>query len=152
MTEFELMLSTYRGSVYPWHCDQMGHMNVMWYVGKFDEASWQLFAMIGLTTAHLQREGRIMGAVDQQISYLRELFAGDVIEIRSEILEMRPKAIRFRHQMRNAHSGEPVATTVLTAVHIDREVRRSCPFPEEICERARTLMHSDQRSAVSPQL
>jgi len=23
---------TYRGTVYPWHCDQMGHMNVMWYV------------------------------------------------------------------------------------------------------------------------
>ena len=28
---------TYRGTVYPWHCDHMGHMNVMWYVGKFDE-------------------------------------------------------------------------------------------------------------------
>ena len=31
---------TYRGTVYPWQCDHMGHMNVMWYVGKFDEASW----------------------------------------------------------------------------------------------------------------
>jgi len=30
---------TYRGLVYPWHCDHMGHMNVMWYTGKFDEAS-----------------------------------------------------------------------------------------------------------------
>ena len=24
---------TYRGIVYPWHCDHMGHKNVMWYVG-----------------------------------------------------------------------------------------------------------------------
>jgi acyl-CoA thioester hydrolase len=31
---------TYRGVVYPWHCDHMGHMNVMWYVGRFDEATW----------------------------------------------------------------------------------------------------------------
>jgi acyl-CoA thioesterase FadM len=31
---------TYRGTVYPWHCDHIGHMNVMWYVGKFDEATW----------------------------------------------------------------------------------------------------------------
>jgi acyl-CoA thioester hydrolase len=30
---------TYRGTIYPWHCDHMGHMNVMWYVGKFDEAT-----------------------------------------------------------------------------------------------------------------
>jgi acyl-CoA thioester hydrolase len=29
----------YRGTIYPWHCDHMGHMNVMWYVGKFDEAT-----------------------------------------------------------------------------------------------------------------
>ena len=27
---------TYRGLVHQWHCDHMGHMNVMWYVGKFD--------------------------------------------------------------------------------------------------------------------
>ena len=44
----DLML-TYRGAVYPWHCDQMGHMNVMWYVGKFDEATWNLFAAMGVT-------------------------------------------------------------------------------------------------------
>ena len=29
---------TYRGTIYPWHCDHMGHMNIMHYVGKFDEA------------------------------------------------------------------------------------------------------------------
>lgn len=27
------------GSAYPWHCDHVGHMNVMWSVGKFDEAT-----------------------------------------------------------------------------------------------------------------
>ena len=41
-------VETYRGAVYPWHCDHMGHMNVMWYVGKFDEATWHLFRMVGL--------------------------------------------------------------------------------------------------------
>ena len=40
---------TYRGVVYPWHCDHMGHMNVMWYVGKFDEGTWQFMAAIGAT-------------------------------------------------------------------------------------------------------
>ena len=36
-------ITTYKGTVYPWHCDHVGHMNVMWYVGKFDEATWNLF-------------------------------------------------------------------------------------------------------------
>ena len=40
---------TYKGAVYPWQCDHIGHMNVMWYVGKFDEANWNFLATLGLT-------------------------------------------------------------------------------------------------------
>ena len=38
---------TCRSVIYPWHCDHMGHMNVMWYVGKFDEATWHFLAAVG---------------------------------------------------------------------------------------------------------
>ena len=80
---------TYRGTVYPWHCDQMGHMNVMWYVGKFDEATWQLFAAAGITPSYLRTQQRGMVAVDQRLSYRGELYAGDVISVRSAIIEFR---------------------------------------------------------------
>ena len=56
-------VETYRGTVYPWHCDHMGHMNVMWYVGKFDEATWHLFRMVGLSSPWLKANGRGMAAV-----------------------------------------------------------------------------------------
>ena len=49
---------TYRGAVYPWHCDHVGHMNVMWYVGKFDEATWNLFLQVGITPAYLREQAR----------------------------------------------------------------------------------------------
>jgi len=26
--------ATYRGTVYPWQCDHVGHMNIMWYAGN----------------------------------------------------------------------------------------------------------------------
>jgi hypothetical protein len=32
----------------------MGHMNVMWYVGKFDEATWNLGALMGMTAQYLR--------------------------------------------------------------------------------------------------
>ena len=80
-------LLTYRGTVYPWHCDHVGHMNVMWYVGKFDEASWQLFNALGLSRAYLRSAQRGMAAVDQHISYLQELHAGAVVCVRSRVLE-----------------------------------------------------------------
>ena len=130
------LLDTYRGAVYPWHCDHMGHMNVMWYVGKFDEATWQFFSMIGLTPEFLRRQRRGMAAVEQRIAYERELVAGDIVEVGSAALEVRDRVIRFVHEMRNAESGEVAAVTTLTAVHLDTETRKATAFPAEIKSRA----------------
>jgi acyl-CoA thioester hydrolase len=130
---------TYRGAVYPWHCDQVGHMNVMWYVGKFDEATWNLFLRAGITPAYLRSNHRGMAAVDQHIEYRRELRAGDLLTIRSEVLEIEGRKIRFRHEMTNEETGDVAAVTTLLGVHMDTQARKSCPFPPEIVVRARTL-------------
>ena len=132
-----VMGETYRGAVYPWHCDQMGHMNVMWYVGKFDEATWNLFAELGVTSAFLRDHSRGMAAVQQNITYKRELLAGDVIAVRSGVLEIRDKVIKFVHEMRQAATGEISAVCVLTAVHMDLKARKSTPFPAHIVQRGR---------------
>ena len=118
----------------------MGHMNVMWYVSKFDEATWHIFARVGLTPSFLRQHDRGMAGVQQNISYKRELRAGDIVAIQSGILEMREKVIRFFHEMRNEETGEISAVTVLTAVHIDTRTRKSCPFPEEILARGRQII------------
>src|SRR5512136_1062582 len=97
---------TYRGTIYPWHCDHMGHMNVMWYVGKFDEATWHLLAAAGFTAKRMREEGMGMVAVD-------------LITIRSSIQEVREKAILFMHEMTNEETHEVAARTFLTGVCID---------------------------------
>jgi acyl-CoA thioester hydrolase len=75
-------ITTYRGTVYPWHCDHMGHMNVMWYVGKFDEAVWNLLLEIGLTPSYLRSQDRGMAALKQSVEYIKELRPGDVVHVR----------------------------------------------------------------------
>jgi acyl-CoA thioester hydrolase len=130
--------ATYRGTVYPWHCDHVGHMNIMWYVGKFDEANWNFFARLGLTPAYLRESGRGMAAVQQNITYKRELLAGDIVEVRSVLLELRDKSIRFRHEMRNGETGELAAICEITGVHLDRRERRAVSFSEAIRGRAAT--------------
>lgn len=132
--------TTYRGVVYPWQCDHMGHMNVMWYVGKFDEATWNLFLAIGLTPSCLRENSRGMAAVRQDIAYRRELHAGDVVAIRSGVLEIREKVVRFFHEMRNEATGDISAVTVLTGVHMDTRARKSCPFPDEVIARGRAMI------------
>jgi acyl-CoA thioester hydrolase len=108
----------------------------MWYVGKFDEANWNLFARLGLTPSYLRSSGRGMAAVQQNIAYTRELLAGDIVEIRSHLLELRDKSIRFRHDMTNAETGELAAWCEITAVHLDRGLRKSAPFAAAIREAA----------------
>jgi acyl-CoA thioester hydrolase len=132
--------ATYRGTVYPWQCDHVGHMNIMWYVGKFDEANWNLLARIGLTPSYLRETGRGMAAVQQNISYKRELLAGDIVEIRSELLEIGVKSIRFRHEMRNAETGEIAAICETIGVHMDRHARKSTPFADAVRTTAAALL------------
>jgi acyl-CoA thioester hydrolase len=132
--------ATYRGTVYPWQCDHIGHMNIMWYVGKFDEANWNLFARVGLTPSYLRDSGSGLAAVQQNITYKRELLAGDIVEIKSSLLEIRERSIRFRHEMRNAETGEVAAVCEITGVHMDRQARKSAPFADTIRRTAAKLL------------
>jgi acyl-CoA thioester hydrolase len=122
----------YRGTVYPWQCDHVGHMNIMWYVGKFDEANWNLFARIGLTPTYIRESGYGMAGVQQNIAYKRELMAGDIVEVKSVLLEIRDKSIRFMHEMRNVETGEVAATCEITAVHLDRRARKAVAFTDAV--------------------
>lgn len=134
---------TYRGTVYPWHCDHVGHMNVMWYAGKFDEATWQFFNQLGLTPSYLRSAKRGMAAVDQHISYVQELHAGDVITVRTKLLEVKERSIRFVHEMTHDENNEVVARTTLKAVHMDTDARKSCAFAESIAARAASMLAAE---------
>ena len=133
------MVETYRGTVYPWHCDHMDHMNVMGYVGKFDEGTWNFFSMLGLTASKL-RSGEVhLAAVQQNIGYRKELYPGDTIAVRSGVLELREKVLRFRHELYNTENGEVASTCEFTVVCLDPQARKSRPFPAECAVRARGL-------------
>jgi acyl-CoA thioester hydrolase len=133
-------LLTYRGSVYPAECDHMGHMNVAFYVAKFDQATWQLFAAIGLTRARFDADGSGMAGLEQHIEYKRELHPGDVITVTSAVVEVRNKVIRFFHEMRNDVTGEVAATMGVVAAHLDTVARKARPFPDDIREKAESMV------------
>ena len=131
---------TYRGMVHQWHCDHMGHMNVMWYVGKFDEATWNLGAMMGMTSDYLKQARRGMAAVEQRIVYRREALAGDIIVIRSALLEVRTKSVRFVHEMFRGEGGDHLATMVVIGVHIDIVERKSTQFDPQIVAKSQGMV------------
>ena len=140
-------IETYRGVVYPWQMDHMDHMNVQFYTARFDEATWHLFAALGMTTSYFKSNRRGMAALEQRTLYKKELHAGALIRITSELLEMKPKTIRFLHRMYDTESGAEVATTELVGAHIDTDARKALPFPEEIVKRQAVLIAAGAGSA-----
>ncbi len=131
---------TYRGAVYPSECDHVGHMNVAYYVAKFDGGTWNLFGLLGLTPSYLRDQGRGMAAVQQNITYKRELMPGDLVTVRTRLLEIRERVIRFEHTMTNGETGEVAATADLTGVHLDTTTRRACSFPESVLAAGRAMI------------
>ncbi len=127
---------TFRGVVYPWQLDQMGHMNVQFYTARFDEATWHFFAALGITPDYLRAQGRAMMAVDQHTQYRKELLAGALIVITSEFVKLGRSSVCFRHSMRDAISGEEVAASELVGVHVDAATRKPVPVPADFARRA----------------
>ncbi|APD05938.1 hypothetical protein UJ101_00391 [Flavobacteriaceae bacterium UJ101] len=126
------MLKTYQGTVYPWNCDHMNHMNVQFYVEKFDQATWNLFSNLGLTSNYLKENNVGMVALEQNIQYLKEVLAGDNLSIESEVLEVKGKTIRFRHVMKNLESNVIVSETELVGLHINTLERKGIHLPDFI--------------------
>jgi acyl-CoA thioester hydrolase len=59
------LIPTYRGAVYPRHLDHMGHMNVRFYVAKFDSAVWHLFDRIGVTPDYIRAHDHLVDYSEQ---------------------------------------------------------------------------------------
>lgn len=134
------MIDTYRGVVYPDQLDHMGHMNVQWYTAKFDEATWHLFSAAGITSEYIRKNNRGMAGLEQTTKYKAEVMSGDLLHIKSKVLEVKDKTIRFIHTMYNSETGVIVATSELVAAHLDREKRKACSLPGDVHKKCLTLM------------
>ena len=99
--------------------------------------------MMGMTAQYLKDAKRGMAAVDQRIAYRREALPGDVVTIRTAVIEVRPKSVRFVHEMRRGDLGDLLATMVVTGVHIDGVGRRATEFDKQIHAKSLAMKVAD---------
>ena len=142
-------IETFRGFVYPWVIDHVGHMNVQFYSARFDEASWQFLARLGLSLSYLERYDRGAVAVGQRTQYKREVLAGTPLHITTELLELGRTSIRFIHRMYDTETKEEVAVTELVGVYFDTSIRTSAPLPEFVREKAEELLADRAEASLS---
>jgi len=141
-------VETYRGTVFPWECDANGHMNVRFYVGKFDEGTWQFMAQIGASREELARRNCGPMAVSQNIAYRRELVPGDTVVVRTSVVALGKSSCRFRHVMSDTASGAIVAEMEIVGVFVDLAGRKAMPVWPELRAKAEALMESAPAKAA----
>lgn len=148
------MIETARGTVHEWQRDPMGHINVRACMEFLDEACWQFYAMLGMTPSLLRSGALHLAALQQNISYQKELYPGDTVAVRTGVLEIREKVLRFRHELFNTETGNICSICDFmspcacagdgihsdTVVCLNPESRKSQAFPENVAAKARELI------------
>ncbi len=121
---------TYKGVAMPWECDSNRHLNVMYYVNKFEQAGSNFMHEMGLNELATNPELGVV-ALEQKINYFNEVHADDILKIQSSLLDINAKAFTVLHEMYHARTNEVLSTMKIVFVLFDRVNRCALPFPAE---------------------
>lgn len=131
-----MFVETHLGRVAASECDHLGHMNVQFYVSKVSDAAWHVMTSIGITPAFIRERRQAPAAVRQEIAYLRELLAGDLIRMESGVLEASERKLTFFHRLTKVETGQVAMTSRVYTVNMDLDARRSTPLDAGVLARA----------------
>ena len=132
MTEWR---ETGRGVVLPWMCDHFGHMNVRHYASDFDDASFHIWSLAGVTVDDFERHGCVTVVASTRIKFLRELPVGRLFLIQSGIIKIGTKSVTFQQKMTDANTDILHAVNEVVEVFFDSTARASMPIPDDIRDR-----------------
>ncbi|MFP3945204.1 MAG: acyl-CoA thioesterase, partial [Alphaproteobacteria bacterium] len=124
------------GFVNTWECDEMGHMNVQFYMAKLDEGLHHLRAALDMPPA-TAASGLALRAANVHVRFLAEQRASDTLVIRGGVAEADEDGLTVYSEMINP-AAERVAATFRTRLEAwDRKANAPAPVPPDVLTRAR---------------
>lgn len=123
---------TVRGVVFPWQCDQFGHLNVRWYAHWFDDAAFHIWPCNGITFRRMQELGAHTVSARTTTDFIQEVAAGDLVVVSSAFIRLGRSSVTYLHRMHSAETGIEHARQETVEVFFDPVTRKSAPIPAEI--------------------
>ncbi len=120
-------LETYRGTVHRWEVDNVDHFTVAYYFERFEDATLGLLHVLGLDPGSLVGTGRACATLHCHVRYLRELRMGDILHIRSGVIDAGANDLILGHQVFD--SGDAVLCTTVTQRVALVELGSRAPVP-----------------------
>jgi carnitine 3-dehydrogenase len=141
-------LELHAAEVVPDWLDYNGHMTEHRYLEVFADATDALLARLGVDAAYLA-SGRSLYTVETRIRYLSDCRAGTRLAVATLLLGHDDKRVSLVHEMRDAATGEAIATGEHMLLHVDTKASRSSPMPAELVARVAAL-EADHRPPAPP--
>lgn len=129
-SEGSVPVETFRGVVFPWHCDAMGHMSVQHQMPLLDNAAYHLLGFFGPTAGEVDGRNAGWADVSHEIRYLHELVAGDLLVLASGILSVGRSSLRHRTILSRRPDGKPCTILEGVTVRFDLEARKATPLSD----------------------
>jgi len=127
---------THRSTASMWNCDEMGHLNVRYYVAKADSAATHMANILGLGPRLLTDSGWLLRPLDHHVRFLREVHAGAGLYIESSVLSIGETTIRLCHEIRRSIDQGLSATLTGDLELVHKQSGTAVPFPAEFRARA----------------
>lgn len=112
------MIEVARNSVQSWEIDQMGHMNVQFYVQRASDGLAALAIQLGLGPRRARERGLYWHTCDMHVRFLRERRVGAAFLMRAGVISAQSDRLRVYLEMVGTVSG-----AVAAAFTLDMELR-----------------------------
>ena len=120
-------LEVWRGGVNTWECDEMGHLNVRFYVARAMEGLVGLASALGMRDAFREHANATLMIKDHHIRFLREARDRAPLHMVAGVLEMYDAEARLLQLLIHSATGELAATFQTVVAHTT--ARDGRPFP-----------------------
>lgn len=132
-------IEVWRGGVNTWECDEMGHLNVRFYVARAMEGLVGLAAAIGLPGAFRLNSPATLIVRDHHIRFLREARGRAPLHMVGGVVELDDCEARFVQLLIHSNTGELAASFQTRVVHAVAGDERPFPWSPATRAAARSL-------------
>ncbi len=139
-------IEVWRGGVSAWECDEMGHLNVRFYVARAMEGLAGIAAALGMTEAFAARSQATLIVREHHIRFLREAHVGAPLNMTAGVVEMGEADAVLLQTLTHSLTGQTCATFITRVAHAVSRDGRVFPWPQRSRELALAL-----RTDISPE-
>jgi acyl-CoA thioester hydrolase len=124
------MRDYWRGSVEAWECDEMGHMNVRFWVRRALDGIMLMATELGCERAFAPEATATLLPVRQHIRFLKEAREGAPLFFRGGVISLGETDVTFYGEIAHTLDGAIGATFLTKMAHVEAKTGRAYTWPE----------------------